>query len=45
MKGQSKFFIRNIANHYETVELQNIGKSQIVGDEDCALSNKYNTTV
>lgn len=45
MKGQSKYFVKNIASQYETIELQTIGKCQLIGDEDCAMSDKYNTTV
>ena len=45
MKSQSKYFIKNLTNQYETIELQVLGKCQMIGDEDCAMSDKYNTTV
>lgn len=45
MKGASNYFIKNITNSHETVDLQIIGVNQFIGEEDCATNKLYHTTV
>lgn len=44
-KGVNQYFAKNTANSYETIELQIIGKNQMIGEEDCAMNEFYHTSV